>query len=206
MKTQPDALVIDLDGVIRHFDPDVRAPQEAAAGLDAGAVHAVAFERHLLQPALIGQHSHDQWAQGIAEGLVDKHGLAPVAAHALVDQWMSYRGEVDPTALAFVAEVRAAGVPVALATNATTRLDADLRLLGLADAFDVVVNSSVVGVHKPTREYFKVVCDALRRPAERCLFVDDDDRNVRGARAAGLSAYRWTSDADLPYLRAALGL
>ena len=46
----------------------------------------------------------------------------------------------------------------------------------------------------------------METPPERCLFVDDQERNVRGARAAGLSAYRWNGPADLPYLRAALGL
>jgi putative hydrolase of the HAD superfamily len=38
------------------------------------------------------------------------------------------------------------------------------------------------------------------------LFVDDSDRCVRGARVAGLSAYRWNGPDDLPYLRSALGL
>jgi putative hydrolase of the HAD superfamily len=37
------------------------------------------------------------------------------------------------------------------------------------------------------------------------LFVDDEDRNVRGAREAGLAAFRWTGPMDLPYVRAALG-
>jgi putative hydrolase of the HAD superfamily len=36
--------------------------------------------------------------------------------------------------------------------------------------------------------------------------VDDDDRVVRGARAAGLSAYRWTGPQHLTYLRKALEL
>lgn len=35
---------------------------------------------------------------------------------------------------------------------------------------------------------------------------DADDRIVRGARVAGLPAYRWTGPGDVPYLRAALAL
>ncbi|GAA1758113.1 HAD-IA family hydrolase [Luedemannella helvata] len=206
MKPRPDALVLDLDGVLRHFDPAVRAPLEAAASLDAGTILAVAFDHRVLNPVLVGKQSHEEWAGTIAEELTHQHQLDPDAARALVTEWMAYRGEIDPDVLRFVAEVRAAGVPVALATNATSRLDADLELLGVADAFDVVVNSSVVGAHKPSREFFAIVCDALRRSPAHCLFVDDDDRNVRGARAAGLSAYRWNGVADLPYLRAALGL
>jgi putative hydrolase of the HAD superfamily len=70
----------------------------------------------------------------------------------------------------------------------------------------VVINSSVIGVHKPTTEFFATACRAVRRAPALCLFVDDTDRHVRGARVAGLSAYRWNGAADLPYIRAAIGL
>ena len=57
-----------------------------------------------------------------------------------------------------------------------------------------------------TKEFFREVCVAMGRPAARCFLVDDDERDVRGARVAGLSAYRWSGPDDLPYLRATLGI
>jgi len=105
-----------------------------------------------------------------------------------------------------VREVRAAGIPVALATNATDHLDAELVAQGIAREVDAVVNSSAIGTHKPAPEYFAAACAAVGTPPNRCLFVDDVDRNVHAARAAGLSAYRWNGVKDLPYLRGALGL
>jgi putative hydrolase of the HAD superfamily len=119
-------------------------------------------------------------------------------------EWDAYRGAVVPEVLAFVRSVRHGGIPVALATNATDDLDLDLAAFGLAGEFDAVANSSVLGAHKPTREYFEAACALVDTPPERCLLVDDDDRNVRGARAAGLSALRFTGVADLDYVRAAL--
>jgi putative hydrolase of the HAD superfamily len=68
-----------------------------------------------------------------------------------------------------------------------------------------VVNSSVIGWAKPSRQFFDTACLAVRTPASRCLFVDDDDWHVRGARVAGLTAYRWNGPADIPYPRAAMG-
>jgi putative hydrolase of the HAD superfamily len=47
---------------------------------------------------------------------------------------------------------------------------------------------------------------AVRTDPPRCFFVDDNGRNIRGARVAGLSAYRWNGPTDLPYLRAAMAL
>ena len=108
--------------------------------------------------------------------------------------------------LAFVREVRAAGRPVGLATNATDRLRGDLDALGLAGEFDAVVSSSELEVHKPAPEYFERACAALGLEPHWVLFVDDDDRAVRGARAAGMPAYRWSGRRDFAYLRAALGV
>ena len=43
---------------------------------------------------------------------------------------------------------------------------------------------------KPDREIFEHVVAALDRPAERVLFLDDNQPNVDGARAVGLRAAR----------------
>jgi putative hydrolase of the HAD superfamily len=126
---------------------------------------------------------------------------------AAVAELSTYRGEVNPEALALVRECRAAWIPVGLATNATDALDADLEFLGLTGEFDAVVNSSTLGLAKPSAGYFHAACLALRTPPDRCLLLDDTDRSVQGARAAGLSAYRYTGAAsDLAYVRALLTL
>ena len=128
----------------------------------------------------------------------------PEAVRAAVAEWSAHRGEVRAEVLDLIRELRAGGVPVAIASNATDWLDADLAQLGLTGEVDAVVNSSVLRRYKPTAEFFHAACEAVATPPAHCLFVDDDDRNVRGARAAGLSAYRYTDSADLRYVRAAL--
>jgi putative hydrolase of the HAD superfamily len=105
-----------------------------------------------------------------------------------------------------VRDIRAAGVPVGLATNTTDRLDADLAAFDLTEAFDAVVNSSVLGVAKPHAAFYAAACDALGVAAADCLFVDDSARFVAGARAAGLLAQRFTGDGDVRYVRAAFGV
>ena len=83
--------------------------------------------------------------------------------------------------LTFVREVRAAGLPVGLATNATDRLDADLARLGLVGEVDVVVNSSAIGVHKPAPEFFERGLRGDRRPRRAVGAV----RRRRGPRRPG---------------------
>lgn len=199
------ALLLDLDGVLRIFDPSVAALAERRHGLPEGSLANAAFAWPRLRPALVGEHSHDEWMSATIADLAEAIGSADRAAAAVAD-WHAYRGEVAPSMLDFVRSIRAEGVPVGIATNATSLLDADLESLGLRHEVDVVVNSSVIGVHKPSREFFAEACAAIGHPPARVLFVDDEDRNVRGARVAGLAAYRWTGPSDLAYLRAALGL
>jgi putative hydrolase of the HAD superfamily len=199
------ALLVDFDGVLRRWDPEVAAAVERKYNLDPGALVDTAMHWSRLRPAITGEVSDAEWMAGVAEALAERTGDLSTA-RAAVDEWQSYRGEIDPDVLAFVREVRAAGLPVGLATNATDRLDADLAAFGLVGELDVVINSSVLRVHKPAKEYFHRACAAIGAPPDRVLFVDDEDRAVMGARVAGLSAYRWNGPADLPYLRAALAL
>ncbi|BCB82179.1 haloacid dehalogenase [Phytohabitans flavus] len=197
MRARPTALLVDLDGVLRRWDPEVPARVEAAHDLPVGALEKTAMDWSRLLPVITGVVSHAEWMAGVAEALE-----APEA----VAEWQEYCGDVDPDMLEFVRDARAAGIPVAIATNATDQLDAELDALGLIGEVDAVVNSSEVGAHKPTKEFFAAACQALRRTPSQVLLVDDSDRFVRGARVIGLSAYRWNGPADLPYLRAALGL
>ncbi|MEU7997525.1 HAD-IA family hydrolase [Micromonospora sp. NPDC049060] len=197
------ALLVDFDGVLRRWDPAVAAGVEREYGLSDGVLTEIAMQWGRLQPVLTGRVSHADWMASVADALADSVG-GPERARAAVEQWQRYRGEVDPEVLAFVREARAGGIRVGLGTNATDLLDADLAALDLTDEFDVVVNSSRVGVNKPAKEYFQAACAALETPAARVLFLDDEDWAIRGARVAGLSALRWSGPADLRYARAAL--
>ncbi|MFY1684620.1 HAD family hydrolase [Micromonospora sp. WMMD730] len=203
-RERPTALLLDFDGVLRHWDPAVAADVEREYGLAAGVLGEIAMHWGRLQPVLTGQVSHADWMSSVVDALSESVG--PQRARAAVEQWQRYRGEVDADVLALVREARAAGIRAGLGTNATDLLDTDLAELGLVGELDVVVNSSVVGVHKPAKEYFQAACAALETPPARVLFVDDEDWAIRGARAAGLSAYRWSGPEGLRYLRAALGL
>lgn len=191
------ALLIDLDGVLRQWDRAVDAGIEQRYGLPPGALLDTAMAPDRVRPVLLGQVSHAEWMAGVGTAL---------GVPGAVAEWEAYRGEVDPDALSLVRQARAHGIPVALVTNATDRLDADLDALGLTGELDAVLNSSVLGVAKPAPEYFRLACAAVDVPARDCLVVDDAERVVHGARAAGLPAHRWTGPGDLPYLRAVLGL
>jgi putative hydrolase of the HAD superfamily len=196
------ALLIDFDGVLRRWDPSVALAVEKSNGLEPGTLEKTAFAWEVLQHAISGAMTDAEWMQVTASRLP----LPEPAASDAVAEWQLHRGTVDPDVLSFVREVRAAGRPVALATNATDRLPGDLELLGLTGEFDAILNSSDLKIHKPAPEFFAKAVEALGVAPGWTLMLDDDDRTIRGARAAKLLAFRWTGPQDLPYLRKALDL
>lgn len=201
-RERAQALLIDLDGVLRRWDPAPMIAVEVEYGLKPAALLETAMSWDIYRPAVAGEITDAEWMRLVASRLP----LPQEAATEAVARWQSYRGEPDPDALAFVREVRAGGRKVGLATNATDRLRPDLEALGLAGEVDVVISSWELKVHKPAPEFFERSCELIGVTSERVLFVDDDDRVVRGARAAGLSAYRWTGPQHVAYLRKALDL
>jgi putative hydrolase of the HAD superfamily len=201
-RTPPRALLIDLDGVLRRWDPAVTSTVEQSYGLEPGALLRTAMSWDLLRPAVAGEMTDAVWMSLVASRLP----LDGAEAGAAIAAWHQDRGFVDPDVLAFVRDVRAAGIPVGLATNATDLLRDDLETLGLAGEFDAVFSSWEMKIHKPAPAYFLRACAALGLEPSSVLFVDDDDRAVLGARAAKLLAFRWTGPEGLPYLRKALGL
>jgi putative hydrolase of the HAD superfamily len=97
-----------------------------------------------------------------------------------------------PSSFEVVAALRRAGYGVHLATNQERHRGSYMHdVLGYRDRFDVSAYSWQVGAVKPDPEFFRRVVGMIGVPASEVLFVDDNESNVEGARAAGLVAEHW---------------
>lgn len=190
-----DAVLCDLDGVLRLWDAEATAELERRYGVPEGTLLATAFTPELLQPALTGAVTDDEYRRNIAVALLPEYGIDVVAD--LVADWSQSFGSVDRDVRALLAEVRAAGTRVAIVSNATTRLEADLAALGLTDEVDAVVNSARLGVAKPEPTYYFAAAKMVDAEAERCVLVDDTQVNVDVAKAVGMHGFHYTDAAAL---------
>ena len=197
-----DALIIDLDGVIRHWDESYYPDAEARLGLPPGALTAVALEPDRLRRATDGRLTFEAWCAEIGAELAASHGTEPEAA---ADAWASSTWRVDLDVVDLVDEVREV-VPVVLLSNASTRLVHDLDRSDLLTAFDAVVGSADIRAAKPGRAAYEAAAGAVGAAPERCLFVDDTMENVLGARSLGMSAELFTGVDDLRALLRSHGL
>jgi putative hydrolase of the HAD superfamily len=199
-----DTLILDLDGVVRHWDLEHLASTVRSFGVTREQFAAIAFEDELLASAMTGAISAEQWGDEIGRRLGRRHGCdaATVAAGFAALGW-----SIDDDVVALVERVRDAGrARVALFSNASTRLERDLESCGLDGAFDAIFNSARLGIAKPDPEAFRTVAAALGTTPERCLFVDDAVPNVEGASAAGMQAEVFTDVEALRLLLERAGL
>jgi len=65
------------------------------------------------------------------------------------------------------------------------------------ELFDEIVLSSKVGVMKPSQEIYELTVARLGLLPEECVFIDDQPKNVEGARLAGLQSLLFTSNHQL---------
>ncbi len=105
--------------------------------------------------------------------------------------WTSVPGKVDHDVMKVLGNIKNCGVKLVLVTNATSRLNADLTNLGIFDAFDDIINSSVIGFVKPQNEIFQKALKTAKVKPENALFIDDNNENVQAARKNGINGHHY---------------
>lgn len=103
--------------------------------------------------------------------------------------------EVNDVTVTTVRRVREAGYATALVTNNVREAGSQWKdKVPLADLFDVVVDSSAVGVRKPDPAIFHLTLERLDAAGRagiepgRAVVLDDHPGNIAGAHRAGLHA------------------
>jgi putative hydrolase of the HAD superfamily len=96
--------------------------------------------------------------------------------------------QVHDDVVAHIVSLRSDGYRTALITNNVAEgSNAWRSLVAVDDLFDVVVDSSSVGMRKPNPAIFTHTLDLLGGIApQRAVFLDDVEGNLAGARLAGL--------------------
>ncbi|WP_436796193.1 transcription antitermination factor NusB [Actinospongicola halichondriae] len=186
-----DVVVFDMDGVIRHWLDDQVVEAEQELGLPAGSVHAAAFADPGFREVTHGAITAEAWAAAIGATLAAEH--EGVSADDVASLWLRSNWRIDDDVVTIVGGLKAAGTKTALFSNASTKLEADMEEMGIADVFPVVANSSRIGMAKPDVPAFEHVASMLDADPASLLFVDDRPENVGGAVDAGWHAVQMRS-------------
>lgn len=183
-----EVVLFDLDGVIRFFRRLHRSEVEARHGVPSGRLAEVAFDPTVNDVLVTGGMSFDEWRLLVGER---------VGNQAAADEWLADRGHVDHEMLAFIDRLRAGGHTVAILTNGTDTVEAELAALGVIERVDRVFNSWRLGVAKPDPAAFRDVCAALAVDPSNVLFTDDTERKLSGAIQLGMATHHFTGMSGL---------
>ncbi|TLG04235.1 HAD family phosphatase [Nocardia cyriacigeorgica] len=188
------AILVDFGGVMttsvlegfREFGASIGYPDLPITLLSTDEI-----SRRLLADHESGRIDADAFDAGFAERLrahgaeVDPDGLSARMQSGL---------RRDEDSIELIRELRDAGTPVALVSNAFGRdCYAGFDLTELAD---VVVISSEVGIRKPSRQIYRIACDRLGVRPEQAVMIDDLQQNLDGAARLGIAGVLHTAAAD----------
>jgi len=184
-------LLFDLDGTLAQTEHLHLAAFNVILAPSGRVLDEAAFVRHVSGQAneAITAHFFPDATLAERQRLADEKEAAfrSLAAHGGVD--------ATPGAARMLAWARERGVATGLVTNAPV---ANARLmvevLGLADAFDLVVSADETPRGKPHPDPYLAAVERLELAAERTVVIEDSLTGVAAGRAAGLGVVALATD------------
>ena len=202
----PRAVIFDLGGVVLDSPLHAVARFERAHDIPAGHINRVVRESgddgawpRLERGALpLGAFCAAFDAECRAAG-------HPVSTRALMAE-IAAATTPRPVMLRALRAIRTRGLRTAALTN-NWRGDAlESAVQRLAEYFDVAVESAREGLRKPDPRIYQRVCTRLDIRPEEAVFLDDIGRNLKTARALGMTTIKVVeAEAALRELEAVLG-
>lgn len=187
------AVVFDIDGVL-EITPSPHVMFEA-------------WEMRLgLEPGQLMSRTGDIWAGGSTGAITEEEvhsrlgatlGVSAVLIGKFMDDvWTAYLGRLNTELFEYFGALRHRYRTGIISNSFVGAREREQRRYGFADVTDDIVYSHEVGIGKPDPRVYALACERLGvRPAEM-VFLDDVPEFVEGARALGIHAILYQSNAQ----------
>jgi putative hydrolase of the HAD superfamily len=193
-RPEDKALILDFGGVISRTLFETHALSEAALGLAAGTLTwqgPFAPGTDTLWQAMQADQisERDYWLQRTREvGSLLGEEWTEMQTFVQRARGSDVAAVIRPEAVSAIQQAKALGYKLGILSN---ELDlfygADFReRLPLLKNFDVIVDATYTGILKPDPRAYQACLQALGVAAVQAVFVDDQARNIEGAKACGL--------------------
>lgn len=198
----PDTIVFDIGGVLLDWDP--RHLYRQIFGADEATMEW--FLAHVCAPEWNREQDRGRpWREG-ADLLVRRFPEWRAEIEAFRAQWPEMvAGAIEGT-VEILRTLHARGAPLYAITNfAADTFALSRERFDFLNLFRGVIVSGEERLLKPDRAIYEALFARYDLTPAQCLFIDDVQHNVDGARAAGMSAVRFIDPPTLARDLAAAG-
>lgn len=189
----PDIVVFDIGNVLLDWDPG-----HLYGRVIESAEHRRWFLSHVCTPAWNREQDRGRL---FADAVAERRALFPEwrsEIEAFHHRWPETVSGAIEGSVAVLARLRESGAACYAITNFSQEKFADVQaIFPFLQTFDGVVVSGDERLLKPDRAIYDLFLARYDLAPSRCIFVDDSQANVDGARAAGMSAFRYENPAQL---------
>ena len=185
-------IVLDMGNVLLEFNPNVIIDKTCDTEEEKALILKELF---LGEEWIMGDYGtitnaerFDLISKRVPEHLHDK-------LRECVDNWDICMKPIEG-AQEFCKNIRDKGYNVYVLSNACNKFHEYFPRNYDVDFFDGIMVSSDVHMIKPDVRIYELLLDKYSLKAEECLFIDDREENVEGARKAGVKAVIFTNNFD----------
>jgi len=193
------AVIFDLGGVVLGSPLHAIADYERANGIPSNFVNRV-----VAKTSPSGAWSRLERGEiAMAEFFGDFEAECAQAGHSIdaraMFAGMGEAAQPRPMMLDAIGRIRARGLSVAALTNnwapeadpaEPAKTSSAASGPPLSAAFDVFIESSVVGLRKPDPRIYQLACKQIGVTPDSAAFLDDIGTNLKSARALGMTTIR----------------
>ena len=179
------AVLWDFGGVITtspfesfaRYEREHGLPTDFIRGLNAANHHSNAWAKMERAQVSLDEFCDLYEAEAVAAG-------HPIDARAVL---ACLAGDVRPQMVAALRTIKARGLKQGCLTNNFNAMSGENPILAL---FDVIVESSRVGVRKPEPRFYEIACELLDISPDEAVMLDDLGVNLKPAREMGMSTIK----------------
>lgn len=187
--------IFDFGQVLISFDPYYMTKAYIEDENDCLLSMDVIFDRVYWDRLDMGTITDDEVKEGICSRLPNR---LHEKAMAVYDNWMFHLPFIDGMKEVIVS-LKEKGKKLYLLSNISIGFSEKYykvpEIAKLLSLFDGLVFSGPIGLIKPSKDIFNHILSVYSLKAKESIFIDDNEKNIEGAKSVGIEGYLFDGDA-----------
>lgn len=185
-------VIFDFGQVLVHFEPEYMVGKYVSDVEDKSLLQEVLFDRLYWDRLDEGTISNEETLSFAKERIPKR--LWDVC-DTIYYNWIYNIPEIDGMRELVIYLKEKYGVNIYLLSNISTYFSSHRDEIPILSLLDGCVFSGEIGIVKPSREIFEHLLNKYSLRAEECIFIDDNEKNIKGAKNVNINTYLFDGNA-----------